>query len=349
MPHPAAADGAREGSSTVTILPPRKQSLRVWFLWLAGFYATWLWLVVVRGGWEDAKAHWPIAVAMALGSYVAGSTPMGGGTVGFPVLVLLFDTPASLGRDFSFAVQSIGMTSASIFILGRRQPLAWPMLEGALLGSTLGTPIGILLLAPWIPELWIKVVFAVVLASFGLLHLYRIGEIASHTGMTGLGERRDFRAGLALGSLAGATVVAVTGVGIEMALYAALVLLCRADLRIAIPTAVVAMAFTSLLGVAVKLLSTGLAPGVYGNWLAASPVVALGAPIGAFVVSRIGRKPALLVVAMLCIAQFVWTCRVEREALGGGGILIALFAVGVLLAGFEGLRAWGASLAREAR
>lgn len=28
---------------------------------------------------------------MAVGSYAAGSTLMGGGTVGFPVLVLLFD------------------------------------------------------------------------------------------------------------------------------------------------------------------------------------------------------------------------------------------------------------------
>ena len=42
-----------------------------------------------------------IAAAMAVGSYFAGSTPMGGGTVGFPVLVLLFDGPATLGRDFA--------------------------------------------------------------------------------------------------------------------------------------------------------------------------------------------------------------------------------------------------------
>jgi hypothetical protein len=30
-----------------------------------------------------------MAIAMTIGSYVAGSTPMGGGTVGFPVLFLL--------------------------------------------------------------------------------------------------------------------------------------------------------------------------------------------------------------------------------------------------------------------
>ncbi len=105
----------------MSIVAPRKQPLWVWFLWLAGFYTVWAWLVFGEGRWGDAKAHWP----MALGSYVAGSTPMGGGTVGFPILVLLFGMPATLGRDFSFAVQSIGMVSAAIFILARRQTVAW--------------------------------------------------------------------------------------------------------------------------------------------------------------------------------------------------------------------------------
>lgn len=333
----------------MSILPARKQHLWVWFLWLAVFYSVWSWLVFGLGQWEEAKAHWPIALAMALGSYAAGSTPMGGGTVGFPVLVLLFDMPATLGRDFSFAVQSIGMTSASIFILARRQPLAWSMLQGAMVGALVGTPLGIFFIAPFVPELWIKVIFAVVWASFGLLHLYRIGEIAGHSGMTEFDEGWDFRVGLALGALSGATVASVTGVGIDMVVYAALVLLCRADLKIAIPTSVVIMAYTSILGIAVKSVSTGVQPGVYENWLAAAPVVALGAPLGAFMVDLIGRKPTLLFVAALCVGQFIWTCAAEREALGISGVLISLVAVGVFLLGFEKLRAWGAVLVGEAK
>jgi len=331
----------------MTIRPPRKHHLWVWFLWLAAFYGVWSWLVFGQGNWDVVTAHWPIALSMAFGSYVAGSTPMGGGTVGFPILVLLFDLPATMGRDFSFAVQSIGMTSASIFILARRQPLAWAMLKGAMAGSLVGTPLGIFFIAPLIPELWIKIVFAVVWCSFGVLHLYRLGEIASHHGMTDFDERWDFRVGLVLGVLSGATVAAVTGVGIDMVLYAALVLLCRADLKIAIPTSVVIMAFTSVLGIVVKNLSTGLQPGAFDNWLAAAPVVALGAPLGVFVVSLIGRKPTLFVVAVLCVGQFVWTCYAERAALGWLGLLLALGAVALALLGFERLRAWGAVLVGE--
>jgi uncharacterized membrane protein YfcA len=326
---------------------PVKKYLWVWVLCLLAFYAVWFWLVVGLGFWSAAKEHWPIAFTMALGSYVAGSTPMGGGTVGFPILVLLFDLPASLGRDFSFAIQSIGMTSASIFIFCRRQPLALSVLKGAITGTIIGAPFGIFLIAPLIPELWIKITFAVIWASFGLLHLYRLSEIAGHEGQANIDSQREFRLGFLLGSLASTTVVAVTGVGIDMFLYAALVLLCRADLRIAIPTSVVVMAFASLYGTLIKTTTVGLQPGVFANWLAAAPIVALGAPLGVFIVGLIDRKPTLLFVALLCVGQFIWTCVEEFEALQTMGTITALVAVGVCLFFFEGLRLRGALLAGE--
>lgn len=285
-----------------------------------------------------------MALAMAIGSYAAGSTPMGGGTVGFPVLVLLFDMPASLGRDFSFAVQSIGMTSASIFILSRRQPLAMSVLRGAMVGALIGTPIGVLYIAPLIPELWIKVCFSVIWAGFGLLHLYRIKEIANNTGIIDFSEQWDFRLGFVLGLLASATVVSVTGVGIDMFIYAALVLLCRSDLKIAIPTSVVIMAFNSVYGVLIKSVSTGFQPGTYENWLAAAPVVALGAPLGVLIVGLVGRKPTLLFVAVLCVGQYIWTCINERASLGVIGIVITLGFVAALLLCFERLRMLGTML-----
>jgi hypothetical protein len=153
---------------------PSIRNLIPWFVWLVLFYGGWLTLVVTGNHWHTIREHWGIAVAMTMGSYAAGATPMGGGTVGFPVLLLLFKQAATLGRDFSFAVQSIGMTSASIFIICRRQPVEWPMVRWAMgdgrwamIGSAVGTPLGILWLAPLV----IKVVFAVVWCSFGVVQL----------------------------------------------------------------------------------------------------------------------------------------------------------------------------------
>lgn len=333
----------------MTIRERPRPHLWIWFLWLVLFYSAWSVLVFVMGHLETALAHWPMAVAMAVGSYAAGSTPMGGGTVGFPILVLLFDQPAELGRDFSFAVQSIGMTSASIFILARRQPLAGAMLKGSILGTTLGTPLGIFLVAPWVPGLWIKLVFAVVWGSFGILHLWRIREIVSHEGMTDFDEKWDQRVGFIVGLAASALFVSVSGVGVDMVLYTVLVLLCRADLKIAIPTSVIIMAYCSVLGILTKLAFTGVQPGVFENWLAAAPIVALGAPLGVFVVQYIGRKPTLLVVATLCVGQFVWTLSREAAALGITGIGLSLLAVGACLVGFERLRVRGGDLVEAAR
>ncbi len=304
---------------------------------LLGFYGLWSFLVFVQGYWPVAVAHWPIAVAMAAGSYFAGSTPMGGGTVGFPVLVLLFHGPAALGRDFSFAVQSVGMTSASIFIISRRQAVAWPMLRWALVGSLIGTPLGLVFLAPVIPGLVVKVLFAVIWASFAVMTLVKLREVAELDVETPLPLAFHRRCGLLVGVLGGAFAAALTGVGIDMIIYAVLVLLCRTDLKVAVPTSVILMSFTSLVGIATRNLQGTLNPETFGNWLAAAPVVALGAPFGAFIVNKIGRTPTLIVVAILCLAQFVWTCAEEWRNLGLAGLAVAIGGVLLFNLGFDRL------------
>lgn len=207
-------------------------------IWLAIFYSVWLLLVFVGGYWQEVVSHWPIALAMSLGSYVAGSTPMGGGTVGFPVLVLLFDMPGALGRNFGLAIQSIGMVSASIYILSSRRPVAWGLLKPALLGSLIGTPLGAAFIAPFVPDLLVKLLFAIVWASFGIMHLLKINELVRAEGLGPKASTRARYSGFSIG-IFGGIVAAITGVGIDMLIYAVLVLLFRADLRIAIPSSVI--------------------------------------------------------------------------------------------------------------
>ena len=186
--------------------------------------------------------------------------------------------------------------------------------------------------------------FAVIWASFGVLHFYRINEIASLTGRTKLSRSSDLRLGFCLGFFGGVTVVSVTGVGIDMLVYAALVLLCRADLKIAIPSSVVIMAITSVYGLLLKSVTTGLHPGVFENWLAAAPIVALGAPLGVAAVYVLGRKLTLLFVATLCLLQFIWTCMNEYHYLNLIGTVAAIVSVIVVVLLFEQLRHWGGRL-----
>lgn len=327
----------------------RQKSLLPFITWLVFFYSAWLALVIFGDHLETVLHHWPMAIAMAAGSYVAGSTPMGGGTVAFPVLVLLMDLPATLGRDFSFAVQAAGMTSASIYILCSRQELEWPMLRAALPGALIGTPLGIMYIAPLASDLFIKLLFAVMWCSFGLLHLRRMNEITGYKGMTPHDRAFDHKVGFIVGLLGALFISSITGVGIDMMIYMVLVLWCHADLKIAIPTSVILMAFTSLLGIAIKVTLGSVQPGTFENWLAAAPVVVIGAPFGALVVSRIGRRPTLIMVSVLCVMQFAWTLIHERQSLTAWSFSAALLGVVLFLLVFQDMYRHGYQLARRNR
>lgn len=334
-----------------SVLPVVNRQKRPFLYWLTIFYASWLTIVISGDYWSVVVSHWPISATMALGSYVAGSTPMGGGTVGFPVLVLLFDLPGSLGRNFALAIQSIGMVSASIYIYSNRQPVAWSILRPALLGSLIGTPLGAALIAPFVPDIWVKLTFAVVWCSFGMMHLIKLRELTGIHGTVIEPHPWNRPVGMVVGVFGG-ILASITGVGIDMLIYAMLVLLFREDLKIAIPTSVVIMAFTSVVGIASNLILGTLNPQryavdpeVFANWLAAAPVVALGAPLGALMVNLISRQPTLIFVSILCIAQFAWT--ILHEQIRGQSLMISLIGLGVTNLVFHGLYKTGLRVQRK--
>jgi uncharacterized protein len=65
---------------------------------------------------------------------------------------------------------------------------------------------------------------------------------------------------------------------------------------------------------------------VFPYWLAAAPVVALGAPLGSLVSRFVPRRSLLGFVGILCLAQFAWTC--HHEHIVGWSLFLA--AIGVL-------------------
>jgi uncharacterized protein len=244
---------------------------------------------------------------MAIGSYFAGSTPMGGGTVGFPVLVMIKNFTAEIGRDFSFAIQSIGMVSASIYILCRKQIIAKEILLWSMLGSLIITPLSIVFIAPLVNDFLIKLIFSFLWAVFGLIHLVKMNSFLI---IEGIGINKDYYNkyyGIMVGFIGG-IIASITGIGIDLIVYIVLVIFLRYDLKIAIPTSVILMAFTSIVGITTSILFTKLSPNVYQNWVVAAPIVVLGAPFGAIVVRLISRRLTLSVVSLLCIFQYIWFC-----------------------------------------
>jgi uncharacterized membrane protein YfcA len=280
--------------------------VKYWYGYVGAFYLIWIVLVAGFGYWSPASEHWPIAVVMILGSIVAGSTPLGGGTVAFPVLVLLFGQSPDIGRNFGMAIQALGMTSAMIFIFARRMPVQPRMLVWGSMGAAAGLLLGTFSVAPRLSGTLVKLLFASLWLSFGLITLAKNHELCRQNKIPAMTGGWDVLVGLVIGFVGG-VINSIIGVGIEMVLYTVLVLRYRCDLKAAIPTAVSLGALTSVMGIGLRSLIGDISTEVLYSWLAAGPIVVFGAPLGAFLVSVIPRIRTLYFVSILCVVQFVWT------------------------------------------
>lgn len=92
-------------------------SSRIFAGWCLYALALWVGLFSTFDSVRFLAEHWYYAGMMVAGAFVAGFTPEGRGAVAFPVLNVFLHVDRVLARDFSMMIQSVGMTSASIFIL----------------------------------------------------------------------------------------------------------------------------------------------------------------------------------------------------------------------------------------
>eukprot|EP00579_Thalassiosira_antarctica_P032549 CAMPEP_0201991380 /NCGR_PEP_ID=MMETSP0905-20130828/218_1 /ASSEMBLY_ACC=CAM_ASM_000554 /TAXON_ID=420261 /ORGANISM="Thalassiosira antarctica, Strain CCMP982" /LENGTH=288 /DNA_ID=CAMNT_0048545773 /DNA_START=52 /DNA_END=915 /DNA_ORIENTATION=- len=88
------------------------------------FFPCWLLIGSREDIFADAiSTYYPMMIAMILGSMIAGSTPLGGGIIAFPVSVIILNFTSTEGRDFSLMIQSFGMTAASYLIFYKKSHL----------------------------------------------------------------------------------------------------------------------------------------------------------------------------------------------------------------------------------
>jgi uncharacterized protein len=298
--------------------------MKFWYAYVGAFLAVWCVLMFGFGMFPEVIKQWPMAVVMIMGSLVAGSTPMGGGAVSFPFLVLWLGIPPDIARNFGLVIQALGMTSAMIFILCRRVPIQGRMLVWTVIGAAAGMLVGTVAIAPRVAPNFVKLTFACMWMSFALLTIAKNREFCSITGVLAIKKPVAMRLGLLVG-LTGGIIASIIGLGVEMALYTVLVLLYRSDLKIAIPTAVSAMAVTSVMGLAIHLWLGDIPRDVGMKFLAAGPLVIFGAPIGTYIVSMIPRIRTLYFVSALCVVQFVWTLsRLQRTPIEWMFVAVAM-------------------------
>ena len=300
-------------------------------------WAVW---VLAGGHGERVADRWVAALTMVFGSFVAGSTPQGGGAVAFPVFTKVLDTPSEVARTFSLCIQTVGMGAASAAIMLRRTPYERRTLLRVALPSAAGFGLGLALLGRpdvvfWpsrIPGPYVKVTFTVITVAMAAIVLLgmrvRIRQVRSRA-------PEVLRAVVALvaAGLAGGVASSLVGSGADLAIYLVLAVLFGVDPRVAIPTSVLTMAAVSAVGLVVLGLVDGqlaitLDAGgdvvqvgrrvldeplsgarfdLFGLWLAAVPVVAWGAPAGAWAAARMSARTLVVFAGVLAATEMLTT------------------------------------------
>ena len=294
---------------------------------------------IALGGERSLQAvvdHWQVSLTMVLGSLVGGGTSEGGGAVAFPVLTKVLAVPADQARLFSFAIQSVGMTAASITIIFNRVPIEWRALRFGAPAAVVGVILSSVLIAPHVENASVRLLFTAILVSLALAlwisrrHApHRYDEIE----LFGLGEQ----GALVVAGLVGGLLSGLAAVGENTIMFVLLVLGFRVCERVVTPTTVVLLTTVTLAGFFTHLLvMTDFTGPVVDMWLAAVPVVAFGAPTGALLVTRMSRDNIVRTLYVLIAIEFVSTLLLVPmtggHALLFGGAILAFSLLCVRLA-----------------
>jgi len=300
----------------------------------------WAVFVTVSGHWGRVLDRWVAALTMIFGSVVAGSTPQGGGAVAFPVFTKILAVPATVARSFSLCIQTVGMGTAAASIVISRRRVNWRAIglltPAAIVGFLssawfLGRPDEVF----WpsvLPGPYVKVTFTIVVGAMAVVvWLSSRRPVIERIEVL---NNRSLPANslLVLSGLAGGVASFLVGSGADVFTYLGLVALLGLSAGIGVPTSVIVMAIVSAVGFVLFGLVDGqlsvtlsgdqvVAVGsqvlpeplpadrfdLYGLWLAATPVVGFGAPLGSWAASKISDRNLANVVVALALSEVATT------------------------------------------
>ena len=262
----------------------------VWCAWY--FYTTPQTLSILQEYWE-------ISLTMVFGSFIAGATSEGGGAVAFPVFTKVLGIAPLDAKIFSLAIQSVGMSAAAFTIIALRIAVEWRVILWASLGGILGMVIGAVIITPLLPPDLIKMLFTAMIVSFALTLFALNWQQRSYNSTLIEFTGKEKIIWLCTG-LFGGVMSGLVGNGIDIICFSVMVLLFRLTEKVATPTSVVLMAINAVIGFCLYLfVLDGFTEQIKNYWLAAIPVVVVGAPLGAYFCSKLSSK--LIANTLVCL------------------------------------------------
>lgn len=293
---------------------------------IAAALTLWGYLIYLHGFTPIAE-YYGISLAMLGGAFIAGASAEGGGAIAFPVLTLLFAVPPAIGAMFSLAIQSVGMTAASHYIIKSKTQVAWPIIKIALPTGMLGYLISWYWIAGHIPPLFLKFFFTSFWLSFGLVLWWQNTYVKKKETNLVFNDTSDYLIVVVAGFLGGG-ISALVGSGIDILCFSLITLKFGLCEKVATPTSIILMAGMSIFGTALNLFNGGIPIDVQHYLVAAIPIVIFCAPLGAWFVQTRSRRFVASLLYCILIVQYIGAFYILQPDLS-----YYVFSAGVLIFG----------------
>lgn len=303
-----------------------------YLLFLVTVLTVWLWYMISHDSFYLYSKRWAAALTMLFGSFIAGASPEGSAAIAYPVFTLLLKIPPEVARNFAFAIQSIGMTSATLLIIGMKIKVEWNYILYVTLGGLVGLIMGTYYVVPLISPMQAKLFFVSLWLSFGIAlwiqNKNKNREVFDS--IQSLMGSDIFK--LIVFGFIGGIISSIFGTGINIFTFCLMTIYYQVSEKVATPSSVIIMTIETLFGIFIHTKVVGdFQPLAFELWIVCIPVVVFFAPLGAFVISKMPREGIARILYTILIVQFIgamWVIKPSPiQAIICGGIL--LFGTGL--------------------
>jgi uncharacterized protein len=278
----------------------------LYILFLSLVITSWLWYMIQNNSFYFYVQRWPAALTMLFGSFIAGASPEGSAAIAYPVFTLLLKIPPDVARNFAFAIQSIGMTSASLLILGMKIKVDWNYILFVSVGGVFGLVLGTYYVVPLISPMQAKLFFVSLWLSFGIaLWLQNKNHHREvYDKIQNLLKSDIFK--LIVFGFIGGIISSIFGTGINIFTFCLMTIYYQVSEKVATPSSVIIMTIETILGIFIHTRVIGdFQPLAFELWMVSIPVVVFFAPLGAFVISKMHRQGIAKILYTILIVQFI--------------------------------------------
>lgn len=267
-----------------------------------------------------------VSITMIFGALVAGATSEGGAAIAFPVLTLTMGVSPPIARDFSYLIQSVGMTSAAFSILFMGVKIERNSLLWCSIGGVGGLAFGLEYVAPNLTPPFNKMYFVCIWLAFAF-SLYWVNMLKDIRKVDAIehwddgkiwsrsieinGNYRELsinsKALTLLGfGIIGGIFTSMSGSGLDICSFAVLTLLYRVDERVATPTSVILMGINTVVAYFYRVVvMQNFNSEAYKMLLVAAPIVCIMAPVGSILATHFHSDVLAGLIYIVDIVQFI--------------------------------------------